>query len=87
VNFYHEFRRKSKLFKVIKESVGDKIHLIAGTCCISTINTIALSKKAEELGYKMVMVSSPPYYTKPTQSELYNHFKKVADSINIQMTF
>jgi 4-hydroxy-tetrahydrodipicolinate synthase len=44
-----------------------------------------LSKKAEELGYKVVMVSSP-YYTRPTQDELYNHFKKVAESIKIQIT-
>jgi len=83
--FNMNFEERVKLFKLIKEAVGDKIPLIAGTGCVSTIETIALSKKAEELGYKMVMVSSP-YYTKPTQSELYNHFKKVAESINIQMT-
>jgi len=83
--FNMNFEERVKLFKVIMEAVGDKIPLIAGTGCVSTIETIALSKKAEELGYKMVMVSSP-YYTRPTQNELYNHFKKVAESINIQMT-
>jgi len=83
--FNMNFEERVKLFKVIKEAVGNKIPLIAGTGCVSTIETIALSKKAEELGYKMVMVSSP-YYTRPTQNELYNHFKKVAESINIQMT-
>jgi len=79
------FEERVKLFKVIKEAVGDKIPLIAGTGCISTIEAIALSKKAEELGYELIMVASP-YYTKPTQSQLYTHFKKIAESINIQMT-
>jgi len=83
--FTMNFEERVKLFKVIKSAVGDKIPLIAGTGCISTIETIALSKKAEELGYKLVMVVSP-YYAKPTQNEIYTHFKKVAESINIQMT-
>jgi 4-hydroxy-tetrahydrodipicolinate synthase len=45
---------------------------------------MALAKKAEELGFEIMMVVSP-YYTKPTQKELYNHFEKVAESVNIQM--
>jgi len=57
---------------------------MAGVGCASTIETIALAKKAEELGFEIMMVVSP-YYTKPTQKELYNHFKKVAESVNIQM--
>ena len=52
--------------------------------CASTIETIALAKKAEEIGFEIMMVVSP-YYTKPTQKELYNHFKKVAESVNIPM--
>jgi len=83
--FTMDFEERVKLFKVIKEAVGNKIPLIAGTGCVSTIETIALSKKAEELGYELIMVVSP-YYTRPTQDELYNHFKKVAESIKIQMT-
>ncbi len=83
--FTMNFEERVKLFKIIREAVGDKIALIAGTGCVSTIETINLSKEAEELGYEVVMVSSP-YYTKPTQDELYNHFKKVAESINIQVT-
>jgi len=79
------FEERAELFKIIKEAVGDKIPLIAGTGCVSTIETVALSRKAEELGYELIMVASP-YYTRPTQGELYSHFKKVAESINIQMT-
>jgi 4-hydroxy-tetrahydrodipicolinate synthase len=45
---------------------------------------MALAKKAEELGFEIMMVVSP-YYTKPNQSQLYTHFKKVAESVNINI--
>ena len=82
--FTMRFEERVKMFNVIKETVGKKIPLMAGVGCTSTIETIALAKKAEELGFEIMMVVSP-YYTKPTQKELYNHFKKVAESVNIQM--
>ena len=82
--FTMSFEERVKLFKVIKDAVGDKIPLMAGVGCASTIETVALAKKAEEIGFEIMMVVSP-YYTKPTQKELYNHFKKVAESVNIQM--
>ena len=82
--FTMSFEERVKLFKVIKDAVGNKIPLMAGVGCASTIETMALAKKAEELGFEIMMVVSP-YYTKPTQKELYNHFKKVAESVNIQM--
>jgi 4-hydroxy-tetrahydrodipicolinate synthase len=73
-----------QLFKVIKEAVGEKIPLIAGVGAASTIETIALTKKAEELGYELVMIVSP-YYAKPNQQELYTHFKMVAESTDLQV--
>jgi len=82
--FTMSFEERVKLFKVIKDAVGNKIPLMAGVGCASTIETVALAKKAEEIGFEIMMVVSP-YYTKPTQKELYNHFKKVAESVNIQM--
>jgi len=82
--FTMSFEERVKMFNVIEETVGKKIPLMAGVGCASTIETIALAKKAEELGFEIMMVVSP-YYTKPTQKELYNHFKKVAESVNIQM--
>jgi len=82
--FTMSFEERVKLFKVIKDAVGEKIPLMVGVGCASTIETVALAKKAEEIGFEIMMVVSP-YYTKPTQKELYNHFKKVAESVNIQM--
>jgi len=82
--FTMSFEERVKLFKVIKEAVGDKIPLIPGVGAASTKETIELEKKAEELGFDAVMVVSP-YYTKPNQSQLYLHFKKVAESVNINI--
>jgi len=73
-----------KVFEVVKGAVGGKIPLIAGTGAASTMEAIALSRKAEDLGYELVMVLSP-YYTKPSQKELCNHFRTVAASIKIDM--
>lgn len=78
------FEERVKLFEIVKEAVGDKIPLIAGTGAASTIETVALSKKAEDLGFDLIMVVSP-YYTKPSQRELYNHFKTVAEAVNIDI--
>ena len=82
--FTMNFEERVKLFKVIKEAVGNKIPLIPGVGAVSTKETVELAKKAEELGFETVMVVSP-YYTKPNQNQLYLHFKKVAESVNINI--
>ncbi|HHY97593.1 MAG TPA: 4-hydroxy-tetrahydrodipicolinate synthase, partial [Firmicutes bacterium] len=78
------FEERIRLFEVIKEAVGDRIPLVAGIGSASTIETIALARKAEELGYELLMAVSP-YYTRPTQRELYNHFKMVAESVSVSL--
>jgi 4-hydroxy-tetrahydrodipicolinate synthase len=82
--FTMTFDERVEMFRVIKKAVGAKIPLIAGVGCASTIETIALSKKAEELGYELIMVVSP-YYTKPNQEQLYNHYQKVAEAVKIDL--
>ncbi len=73
-----------KMFEVIKGSVGAKIPLIAGTGAASTGEAVALSQAADELGFELLMVLSP-YYTKPSQVELLQHFQTVAASIKTDM--
>jgi 4-hydroxy-tetrahydrodipicolinate synthase len=82
--FTMTFEERVEMFWVIKEAVGAQIPLIAGTGCASTFETIALSKKAEELGYELIMVVAP-YYTKPNQEQLYNHYQKVAKAVNVDL--
>ena len=78
------FDERVQLFRVIQEAVGKKIPLIAGVGAASTIQTIALIKKAEELGYELVMIVAP-YYAKPNQQELYTHFKMAAEATALQL--
>jgi 4-hydroxy-tetrahydrodipicolinate synthase len=82
--FTMTFAERVEMFRVVKEAVGGQIPLIAGTGCASTVETIALSKKAEELGYELIMVVAP-YYTKPNQEQLYNHYQKVAEAVHVDL--
>jgi len=83
--FSMNFEERVKLFQTIKDAVGSEIPLIAGTACISTVETIQLTQAVEKLGYDTVMIASP-YYTKPNQSEIFNHFKNVANATSMYIT-
>jgi len=72
---------KVELFKTVKKEIGEK-PLIAGTGTATTKETIDLTKAAEEVGVDVAMIV-PPYYSKPTQEEIYRHFKSVAQNTNL----
>jgi 4-hydroxy-tetrahydrodipicolinate synthase len=73
------FEERVQLYKTaLKASAGRK-PVIAGTGCASTKETIALTKEAEKLGIDLCMVVCP-FYNKPTQQGIYNHYKAVAES-------
>ena len=73
------FDERVNLIKTaVKASAGRK-PVIAGTGCASTKETVALTKEAEKLGVETCLVVCP-FYNRPTQEGLYNHFKKVAES-------
>lgn len=68
-----------QLFKVVKNAVGKKAKVIAGTGSNSTTEAIAATKEAAKLdldGSLQVV----PYYNKPPQEGLYGHFKAIAEA-------
>ena len=65
----------------VKESKG-KIPVIAGTESNSTDEAISLTKYAEKIGANASLVVTP-YYNKPTQEGLYQHFKSINDNCSI----
>ena len=65
----------------IKES-GGKIPIIAGTGSNSTEEAVSLTKHAEKAGANGVLVVTP-YYNKPTQEGLYQHYKAINDNTNL----
>ena len=65
----------------VKESNG-KIPVIAGTGSNSTDEAISLTKFAEKAGADAALVVTP-YYNKPTQEGLYQHYKAINDNCGI----
>ena len=65
----------------IKETKG-KIPVIAGTGSNSTVEAISLTKHAEKVGANGALVVTP-YYNKPTQEGLYQHYKAINDNCSI----
>lgn len=73
---------KERLFAVVKEAVGDQATVIAGTGSNNTKDSIELTKIAEKVGVDGVMLVTP-YYNKPSQEGLYQHFKAVAQETSL----
>jgi len=65
----------------VKESKG-RIPVIAGTGSNSTDEAISLTKYAEKIGTDAALIVTP-YYNKPTQEGLYQHFKVINDNCSI----
>ncbi|MEO0072384.1 MAG: 4-hydroxy-tetrahydrodipicolinate synthase [candidate division WOR-3 bacterium] len=64
------------------ETVRKQKPIIVGTGTNSTEKTIKLTQKAKELGADGCLVVCP-YYNKPTQDGLFEHFKTIAQSVNL----
>lgn len=73
---------KIALFKAVKEAVGGRAAVIAGTGTNSTAASIELSREAEALGLDGLMLVVP-YYNRPSQEGLYRHFKAIAEAVNL----
>jgi len=73
---------KIELYRVVVEEVGGEATVIAGTGGYSTAESITLTQAAQKVGVDGVMLVAP-YYNKPSQEGLYQHFKAVAESTNL----
>ncbi len=71
--------------KIIEETIriSDKrVPIIAGTGSNNTAEAIEYTKHAEKVGANAALIVTP-YYNKPTQLGLYQHFKTIADNTSI----
>ena len=71
-----------KIIEIAVSECKGKIPVISGTGSNSTDEAIDLSKFAEKAGSDALLVVTP-YYNKPTQEGLYQHYKKINDSVGI----
>lgn len=73
--------------QVIKEIIrvaNKRIPIIAGTGANSTREAIELTKAAKELGADAALLVTP-YYNKPTQEGLYQHYKAIAEAVELPL--
>ena len=73
---------KLRLYAEVKSAVGDRGAVIAGTGNYSTAESIELSREAERAGVDGLLLVVP-YYNKPPQEGLYQHFKAIAASVHL----
>ena len=71
-----------KIIDIAVKECGGKIPVIAGTGSNSTDEAVELSKYAEKAGSNALLVVTP-YYNKPTQEGLFQHYKKINDNVGI----
>ena len=71
-----------KLLKTVKNAVGNRAKLVMGAGSNSTQTAVEMSKKAEEAGADAIL-SVVPYYNKPSQKGLIEHFSQVAKATEL----
>ena len=75
-------QEKARLWREVKEAVGGRASVIAGAGTYSTRDSIELGREAQHMGADGLLLVVP-YYNKPTQEGLYQHFKAIAESTSL----
>jgi len=73
---------KLRLFGEVKSAVGNRGTVIAGTGSYNTRESIELTREAEKAGVDGILLVVP-YYNKPTQEGLYQHFRTIAEATSL----
>ncbi|MCX6403636.1 MAG: 4-hydroxy-tetrahydrodipicolinate synthase [Actinobacteria bacterium] len=73
---------KAQLVKVVREAVGDSIHVVAGVGNNDTADSVQHAKDAQKAGANGLLVVCP-YYNKPPQERVVAHFQAVADATDL----
>jgi 4-hydroxy-tetrahydrodipicolinate synthase len=72
----------NRVVELCVEAAGGKVPVIAGTGSNSTEEAIGLTRHARKAGAQAALVVTP-YYNKPTQEGLYQHFKAIHDAADL----
>ena len=73
---------KLRLYAETKSAVGDRAAIIAGATTYNTAQSIEASRDAENAGVDAILMTVPSY-NKPPQEGLYQHFRTIAESVNL----
>lgn len=77
-----DMEEKKQIIDIVVDEAKGRIPVLAGTGCVTTKETIALTKYAKEKSVDAVSIISP-YFAGATQDGLYEHFSQVADVCEI----
>ena len=75
---------KESLVRAVVEAVGDRAHIVAGVGTNDTRHTVELAHAAEKAGAHGLLVVTP-YYNRPPQAGLLEHFRTVADATGLRI--
>ena len=75
-------KEKEEILEAVVDQVKGRIPVYAGTGCISTRDTVYMSRRAEELGADALSIITPSFAV-ASQKELYDHYCEVAKHVNI----
>ena len=73
---------KEQLVRVVHDAVGDRAQVVAGVGTYDTNHSVELARQAEKAGATGLLVVTP-YYSKPPQTGLLEHFRRVADATDL----
>jgi 4-hydroxy-tetrahydrodipicolinate synthase len=73
---------KESVIRAVAEAVGDRAKIVAGVGTFSTHHTVELARTAERAGADGLLVVTP-YYSRPTQEGVENHFKSTVDATGL----
>jgi 4-hydroxy-tetrahydrodipicolinate synthase len=75
---------KLRLLGEVRDAVGARAAIVAGTCNYNTAESIELSREAASIGVTAIL-GTVPYYNKPPQEGLYQHFKAIAEAVALPL--
>jgi 4-hydroxy-tetrahydrodipicolinate synthase len=79
---YLSREERKKVIETVVDEVNGKIPVIAGTGSMSTKETVMFTKDAEDLGVDAALVVTP-FYFKPTNREMYEHYRTIVQTVDI----
>jgi len=75
---------KADLLRVVLDAVGNRASIVAGVGTFNTEHTLELATTAAKLGAHGLLVVTP-YYSKPPQAGIFEHFGRVADATDVPL--
>lgn len=73
---------KERILEIVVEETAHRVPVYAGSGCITTAETIRMSRRAMELGADVLSVITP-YFAAASQEELYRHYREVAEAVDL----